>query len=79
VEENMGRGDRRGNREAKKPKKLTPKEIAPICFESEDGAWGRHPKKEIRKNSYDDSDDLGASFLIVSRSGRSRATAATYW
>jgi hypothetical protein len=30
LEENMGRGDRRGNREAKKPKKLKPKEIAPI-------------------------------------------------
>jgi hypothetical protein len=28
--ENMGRGDRHGNREAKKPKKLKPKEIAPI-------------------------------------------------
>ncbi len=26
----MGRGERRGNREAKKPKKLKPKEIAPI-------------------------------------------------
>jgi hypothetical protein len=30
VEENMARGDRHGNREAKKPKKLKPKEIAPI-------------------------------------------------
>jgi hypothetical protein len=30
VEENMGRGERRGNREAKKPKKLKLKEIAPI-------------------------------------------------
>ena len=26
----MARGDRHGNREAKKPKKLKPKEIAPI-------------------------------------------------
>ena len=26
----MGRGDRHGNREAKKPKKLKPKEIGPI-------------------------------------------------
>ena len=30
AEENMGRGERRGNREAKKPKRLKPKEIAPI-------------------------------------------------
>ena len=30
VEENVARGDRRGNREAKKPKKLKPKEIGPI-------------------------------------------------
>jgi hypothetical protein len=30
VEEDVGRGDRHGNREAKKPKKLKPKEIAPI-------------------------------------------------
>ena len=30
AEENLGRGERRGNREAKKPKKLKPKEIAPI-------------------------------------------------
>jgi hypothetical protein len=28
--ENMARGDQRGNREAKKPKKLKPDEIAPI-------------------------------------------------
>src|ERR1700730_10280888 len=30
VEEAMARGDRHGNREAKKPKKLKPKEIAPV-------------------------------------------------
>ena len=30
VEENTARGDRHGNREAKKPKKLKPKEIGPI-------------------------------------------------
>jgi hypothetical protein len=29
VGENMARGDRHGNREAKKPKKLKPKEIGP--------------------------------------------------
>ena len=30
----MGRGDRRGNREAKKQKKLKPKETAPISLAS---------------------------------------------
>jgi hypothetical protein len=30
VEENMARGDKHGNREAKKPKKVKPKEIAPV-------------------------------------------------
>jgi hypothetical protein len=30
VEENMARDHRHGNREAKKPKKLKPKEVAPI-------------------------------------------------
>jgi len=29
-EETMARGDRHGNREAKKPKKVKPKEIAPV-------------------------------------------------
>jgi hypothetical protein len=30
VEENVARGDRHGNREAKKPKKLKPKEVVPV-------------------------------------------------
>jgi hypothetical protein len=30
VEEDMPGGDRHGNREAKKPKKLKPKEMAPV-------------------------------------------------
>jgi hypothetical protein len=30
VEENMSRGDKHGNREAKKPKKIKPKEAAPV-------------------------------------------------
>jgi hypothetical protein len=30
VEEDMAGGDRHGNREAKKPKKLKPKEMAPV-------------------------------------------------
>ncbi len=37
----MARGDQHGNREAKKPKKLKPDEIAPIFdarFDSEEGA-----------------------------------------
>jgi hypothetical protein len=41
VEENTARGDRHGNREAKKPKKLKPKEIGRIStprFASEEGA-----------------------------------------
>ena len=30
MEENMSRGDKHGNREAKKPKKIKPKQAAPV-------------------------------------------------
>jgi hypothetical protein len=63
VEENMARDDRHGNREAKKPKKLKPKEIGSTLASIQKKALEAANSK---KNSYDDS-DLGASFLIKKR------------
>jgi hypothetical protein len=64
----MPRGDRHGNREATKPKKLKPKEIGPISTLAsiQKKALEAPTQKRNKKNSYDDS-DLGASFLIEKR------------
>jgi hypothetical protein len=56
------------------------KEIAPISTLASIRRWRLRPptQKSNKNKDYDDS-DLGASFLIVSRSDRSCVAAATSW
>jgi hypothetical protein len=68
----MARSDRHGNREAKQPKKLKSKEMAPVLKLTWVQRRLKPPtQKRNKRNNYDLS-DLRTLFLIVSSNAWSR-------
>jgi hypothetical protein len=61
----MAKGQIRSNREAKKPKKLKPKEMAPVSTWIQKTAVEAADQKRNERNDYGVS-DLGMLLLIVS-------------